>query len=85
MLFRYILGLNHNPQEISDYYVINGYEYLDNYSGLSLYIDSPFERNSNYNDEVNIKVSINGRNENNKEVFNRFIYGSILILENLFN
>ena len=72
-------------KEISDYYVINGYEYLDNYSGLSLYIDSPFERNSNYNDEVNIKVSINGRNENNKEVFNRFIYGSILILENLFN
>ena len=72
-------------KEISDYYVINGYEYLDNYSGLSLYIDSPFERNSNYNDEVNIKVSINGRNENNKELFNRFIYGSILILENLFN
>ena len=72
-------------KEISDYYVINGYEYFDNYSGLSLHIDSPFERNSNYNDEVNIKVSINGRNENNKELFNRFIYGSILILENLFN
>ncbi|MDA0080192.1 DUF4132 domain-containing protein [Brachyspira hyodysenteriae] len=71
-------------KEISEYYEeVNGYEYLDNYSGLSLYIEAPFNRNSNYNDEIDIKISIQGRNENNKHLFYRFMYGSILILENL--
>ena len=71
-------------KEISEYYEeVNGYEYLDNYSGLSLYIESPFNRNSNYNDEIYIKISIQGKNENNKHLFERFMYGSILILENL--
>lgn len=71
-------------KEISEYYEeVNGYEYLDNYSGLSLYIESPFNRNSNYNDEIDIKISIQGKNENNKHLFGRFMYGSILILENL--
>ena len=71
-------------REISeDYRFINGYEYLDNYSGLSLYIECSFDKNLNYNDNVNIKVSIRGENENNKHLLNRFIYGSILILENL--
>ncbi|MEI0603231.1 BspA family leucine-rich repeat surface protein [Brachyspira alvinipulli] len=71
-------------KEISEYYEeVNGYEYLDNYSGLSLYIESPFNRNSNYNDEIDIKISIQGTNENNKHLFDRFMYGSILILDNL--
>ncbi|WP_297277038.1 BspA family leucine-rich repeat surface protein [uncultured Brachyspira sp.] len=71
-------------KEISEYYEeVNGYEYFDNYSGLSLYIESPFDRNSNYNDEIDIKISIQGTNENNKHLFDRFMYGSILILENL--
>ncbi|WP_028330803.1 BspA family leucine-rich repeat surface protein [Brachyspira alvinipulli] len=71
-------------KEISEYYEeVNGYEYLDNYSGLSLYIESSFNRNSNYNDEIDIKISIQGKNENNKHLFERFMYGSILILENL--
>ena len=73
-------------KEISnDYQFVNGYEYLDNNSGLSLYIDAQFDRNTNYTDEIDIKVSINGENENNKYLLNRFMYGSILILENLFN
>ncbi|ELV04468.1 DUF4132 domain-containing protein, partial [Brachyspira hampsonii] len=71
-------------KEISEYYQnVNGYEYFDNYSGLSLYVESHFDRNSNYNDEIDIKISIQGINENNKDLFNRFMYGSILILENL--
>ena len=70
-------------KEISEYYEeVNGYEYLDNYSGLSLYIESHFNRNSNYNDEIDIKISIQGKNDNNKHLFDRFMYGSILILEN---
>ena len=36
-----------------------------------------------YNDEIDIKISIQGKNENNKHLFGRFMYGSILILENL--
>lgn len=73
-------------KEISnDYQFVNGYEYLDNNSGLSLYIDSQFDIHINYTDEINIKVSIQGKNENNQHLLNRFMYGSILILENLFN
>ncbi|WP_297297092.1 BspA family leucine-rich repeat surface protein [uncultured Brachyspira sp.] len=73
-------------KEIShDYQFVNGYEYFDNNSGLSLYIDAQFDRNTNYTDEIDIKVSIHGENENNKHLLNRFMYGSILILENLFN
>ncbi|PCG18863.1 hypothetical protein KQ44_14245 [Brachyspira sp. G79] len=41
-------------KDISENYMfIKGYEYKDNISRLSLYIDSHYHRDANYNDNIN--------------------------------
>ncbi|WP_157142764.1 BspA family leucine-rich repeat surface protein [Brachyspira pilosicoli] len=70
-----------------DYYIIDGYEFKEKVSDLVLDISTNgiSRDNANFGDMIEIALKILNISENNKHLVDRFMYGSILILENLFN
>lgn len=70
-----------------DYYIIDGYKFEEKVSGLVLDISTNgiSRDNANFGDMIEIALKILNISENNKHLVDRFMYGSILILENLLN
>ena len=70
-----------------DYYIIDGYKFKEKVSDLVLDISTNgiSRDNANFGDMIEIALKILNISENNKHLVDRFMYGSILILENLFN
>lgn len=70
-----------------DYYIIDGYKFEEKVSGLVLNISTNgiSRDNANFGDMIEIALKILNISENNKHLVDRFMYGSILILENLLN
>lgn len=70
-----------------DYYIIDGYKFKEKVSDLVLDISTNgiSRDNANFGDMIEIALKILNISENNKHLVDRFMYGSILILENLLN
>ncbi|WP_157152688.1 BspA family leucine-rich repeat surface protein [Brachyspira murdochii] len=68
-----------------DYYTIDGYKFEEKVSGLALDISTNgiSRDNADFGDMIEIVLKILNISENNKDLVNRFMFGSILMLENL--
>ncbi|WP_300758639.1 BspA family leucine-rich repeat surface protein [uncultured Brachyspira sp.] len=68
-----------------DYYTIDGYKFEEKVSGLALDISTNgiSRDNADFGDMIEIVLKILNISENNKDLVDRFMFGSILMLENL--
>ncbi|MDO7021315.1 DUF4132 domain-containing protein, partial [Brachyspira innocens] len=68
-----------------DYYTIDGYKFEEKVSSLALDISTNgiSRDNADFGDMIEIVLKILNISENNKDLVDRFMFGSILMLENL--